>query len=253
MIYLTLFFLSIFALLLRFNFYRLPKKGISVLLYHRIDDSPTNSSLDKFSISPSIFEKQIKYLKKKGYTSILPSEIEQLKKNRAWKKNRYVLITFDDGYKDNVKAAEILNNYSMKGLFFISTAYIGKTMNGVKMLDENDIERLVLLGMAIGSHSHNHTKLPKLNTDEIDKEISQSLKILSRFFNVEDFAYPFGSYSQKVVNILQQNKVKRAYIIGQKIYQIDKFSEYEIPRAIVRKNTSLTDFYLLITRGRARI
>ncbi len=253
MIYLALFFLSIVALLLRFNFYRLPKKGICVLLYHRIDDSPTNTSLDKFSISPSTFEKQVKYLKKKGYTAILPSEIERLKKDGAWKKNRYVLITFDDGYKDNVKAAEILNKYSMKGLFFISTAYIGKTMNGVKMLNEDDIERLIFLGMAIGSHSHHHTQLPNLSAEEINKEILQSLKILSRFFNVEDFAYPFGSYSQEVVNILKQNKVKRAYIIGQKIYQIGKFSEYEIPRAIVRKSTNHTDFYLLITRGRARI
>jgi len=253
MIYLALFFLGVFAFLLRFNFYRPPKKGIAVLLYHRIDDSLTNTSLDKFSISPLVFEKHIKYLKKKGYRAILPSEIESLKKDNAWKKNKYVLITFDDGYKDNVKAAEILKKYSMKGLFFISTAYIGKSMNGVKMLDKDDIQRIVFLGMAIGSHSHHHKKLPNLSSDEINNEISQSLKILSSFFDVKDFAYPFGSYSQEVVNILKRNGVKRAYIIGQKIYQIGKFSEYKIPRAIVRKSTTHTDFYLLITRGRARI
>ncbi len=240
------------AFLARFNFFRIPKKGVSVLLYHRISAQPSGTAVDKFSVSPETFEKQIKYLKRKNFISILPSEMEKIDKEKLWKKNKYVLITFDDGYKDNLKAAEILKKYSFKGLFFISTAYTGKTMNSIEMLNTDDIKRIISYGMAIGSHSHNHIKLAQLNNSEIKKEILTSLKNLSQFGKIEDFAYPFGNYNGTVIDILKKHKFKRAYIIGQKIYQPDKFSKYEIPRAIVRKNTTIIDFYLMITRGRSR-
>ncbi len=246
-------FASAFALFLaRFNFFRFPKKGIAVLLYHRINNMPTKTSLDKFSISPKAFERQLIYLKKMGFISILPDEIDEIKNKKLWKNNRYVLITFDDGYKDNLEAAKILKKHSMKGLFFISTAYLGKTMNFIEMLNENDIKKLLSYGMGIGSHSHNHEKLVQLNRKEIEKEISQSIQILSQYSDIEDFAYPFGSYSEKVIDVLRRQGIKRAYIIGQKIYQIDKMSSYKIPRAIIRKNSNLIDFYLMITRGRSR-
>ncbi len=252
MIYISLFLLFIVVFLVRFNFFRPPKKGIIVLLYHRIDNKPTGSSLDKFSISENVFEKQMIFLKKRGFVSILPSEIERVKEDGSWKNKRYAIITFDDGYKDNLKAAEILKKHDMKGVFFISTAYIGKTLNSVNMLTDEDIKKIISLGMGIGSHSHHHEKLSKLSLSELDSEIKLSLGLLDKFCSVEDFAYPFGNYSQDVIDALKHHNIKRAYIIGQKIYEINKCEPYKIPRAIIRKDTTLLDFYLITTRGRSK-
>ncbi len=239
------------AFLIRFNFFRKPVKGVLVLLYHRIDNKPTGTSLDKFSISSDTFEKQIRLLKRMGFISISPNEIEKIGEQELWKRNRYALITFDDGYKDNLKAAQILQDHSMKGLFFISTAYIGKQMNGVDMLDKNDIKSIVSYGMYIGSHSHNHYKLAEMERQDVKREAELSVNILSEFSNIYDFAYPFGNYNNSIIDILKQLGIKRAYIIGQKIYQIHKYSYYKIPRAIIRHNTNLLDFYLIATRGRS--
>ncbi len=252
MITYALFFILLTAFLIRFNFFRLPRKGIVVLLYHRIDEKLTNSSLDKFSISADVFEKQLKYLKMRHFMSILPEDLQEIEAKGLWKKNRYVIITFDDGYKDNTAAAEILSRNGMKGLFFISTAYLGKKMNSVDMMSENDIKKLVSLKMAIGSHSHNHKKLSKIDAEDVKKEIKHSLAILNELCVIEDFAYPFGDYNDEVIEVLRNCGIKRAYIIGQKIYNPQIHSRYKIPRVIIRRDTTMLDFHLLITRGRAK-
>lgn len=252
MIYIILFFLLVAAFLARFNFFRPRKEGIVVLLYHRINDKPSKTSLDKFSISENAFEKQMIFLKKRGFVSILPNEIEEITKKRGWKNKKCVIITFDDGYKDNLRAAEILKKHGMRGIFFISTAYIGSKLDSIDMLDRSDIKKLVSFGMAVGSHSHRHQKMSQLNENELNEEIGLSLKLLGEFCSVEDFAYPFGNYSQDVVNALKRHNIKRAYVIGQKIYETDKYSPYKIPRAIIRKDTTMLDFYLIATRGRSK-
>ncbi len=247
-----LFLFLILVFLLRYNFFRPPRKGILVLLYHRIDDKPTRTDLDKFSISLKTFEKQVKRLKKKGYLPAHPGNIDDIIKNKLYLKQRYVMFTFDDGYKDNLQAALVLNKYGYKGLFFISTAHIGKELDNVPMLDFDDLKHLCKMGMYLGSHSHRHLNLLKMDLDEAKSEISKSLEILSQYQRIEDFAYPFGGYSDEIVNLINSLGFKRAYIIGQKIYDPEVHSKLKIPRAIVRKDLDDIDFYLIITRGRAR-
>ena len=83
---------------------------IPILLYHSISDD--NSMM---SLKLNIFENQIKYLKKNGYTSINFDEIDQSKKKQ-------IIITFDDGYKDVfVNALPILKKYEFKATCFFVT------------------------------------------------------------------------------------------------------------------------------------
>ena len=252
MIPFLIFLLFILAFLARYNFFRPTKKGILVLLYHRIDDKKTHTPLDKFSISLTKFEKQILYLKKKSFESILPTQIDEIVKNKSYLNKRYVLITFDDGYKDNLAAARVLKKHGFKAIFFIAAAHIGKTLDDVEMLDEADIKELVNMGMVIGSHSYKHINLLKLSRDEAYNQIKKSIDILSKFYPVEDIAYPFGGYDSWLDEILRDLNLKRGYIIGQRIFQPEVDSEFKIPRAIVRKDTDEIDFYLIITRGRSK-
>ncbi|MGC8501500.1 polysaccharide deacetylase family protein [Desulfurella sp.] len=242
----------IIIFLLRYNFFRLPKKGIIILLYHSVSSQKSNTSLDKFNISLEKFEKQIKFLKKLGYSAIKASETEHILQNKLYNKKKFILVTFDDGYKNNLEAAKILNKHGFSALFFISSAYIGKTLDNMPMLDENNIKLLIELGMEIGSHSHFHLKLSELSKNEILENVTRSKEILSQFTNVEDFAYPFGNYSQDVIEVLKKSGFKRAYIIGQSI-NTTKYNPYVLRRSIIRSSTNYLDLYLILTRGRSRI
>ncbi len=242
----------ILSFLARFNFFRIPHKGILILLYHRIGEVSTHTTLDKFSVSKKQFEKQMVMLKKMGYKSISPKEIDNIIQNKLYTKNRFVLVTFDDGYKDNIDAAKILHKHSMSGLFFIITSLIGKQYNGVDMLSEKDLKNMVSLGMHLGSHSKNHIKLSEINKTEAENDIKESIQYLNKFESIGDFAYPYGNFNQNIIEILKNLKIRRAYIIGQRIFRPKKDNRLKIPRAIIRKNTNLIDFYLIATRGRSK-
>jgi peptidoglycan/xylan/chitin deacetylase (PgdA/CDA1 family) len=252
MVIIALLCLAIIVFLLRYNFFRLPKKGLVVLLYHSVTDKKSFTDLDKFSVSLKQFEKQVKFLKKMSYESVRTENIDEILTSGLYKTKKYVLITFDDGYKNNLDAAKILKKYNFNAIFFIATNTIGKSLDNTPMLDENDIKHLISLGMQIGSHSHFHIKLSELYEKEIIDNIQQSKHILSKFGDIDDFAYPFGNYNSNCFDILKSFGFKRAYIIGQSI-NTKNYNPYLIKRSIIRKSTNYLDLYLILTRGRSRI
>lgn len=252
MLFLVLLCCILIAFLLRYNFFRLPKKGIVILLYHSISSQKSNTSLDKFNITLEKFEKQIKFLKRFGYSTIKASAIEHILQNKLYKKNKYVLITFDDGYKNNLEAAEVLAKHGYSALFFISTAYLGKNLDNMEMLNVDDTKKLINLGMEIGSHSHYHKKLSETSYKDIEENIKTSRDLLSNFSSIDDFAYPFGSRNDAVIDVLKENGFKRAYIIGQSVNTF-KYNPYLLQRSIIRNSTNYLDLYLILTRGRSRI
>lgn len=244
--------LAIIVFLLRYNFFRLPRKGLVVLLYHSVTDKKSFTNLDKFSVSLKQFENHIKFLKLMGFESVRTENIDKVLTQKLYKTKKFVLITFDDGYKNNLDAAKILKKYNFSAIFFISTKYIGKSLNNTPMLSMDDIKHLINLGMQIGSHSHFHVKLSELSEDEMIDNIRQSKQILSKFSNIDDFAYPFGNYNNTIIRLLKTYNFKRAYIIGQSINTND-YNPYLIKRSIIRNTTNYLDLYLILTRGRSRI
>ncbi len=96
-----------------------PNKNIAILLYHRVIDS--NYNFWKLNVSPSTFEKHMKYLKETYHILKLEDDWTTIVKPDE----KYVIITFDDGYVDNYKfALPILEKYKIPATIFVSTDYI---------------------------------------------------------------------------------------------------------------------------------
>lgn len=92
-----------------------------VLLYHRICPLDKLSSIkDDISVDPTIFESQIKYLKNR-----IQNFYDSIKLDCS--KSDSVVITFDDGYKDNLDYAfPILKKYNVPAVIFICPDIITK-------------------------------------------------------------------------------------------------------------------------------
>ncbi len=92
------------------------EKGAAILVYHSINNR------DVFCdnrLNPEIFEKQIAYLSKNYKIVPLSSLIDRLQKKEMISDN-WVVITFDDGYKDNITyALPILKKYNVTGTFYL--------------------------------------------------------------------------------------------------------------------------------------
>jgi hypothetical protein len=72
---------------------------LPILLYHK---------------TPADFEEQIKILVSRGYTTVTMSEAADILKGSVRSPTKPIAITFDDGFKDQFKAFDILKKYNLK-------------------------------------------------------------------------------------------------------------------------------------------
>ena len=103
-------------------FRRNVKPQVTIIMYHRVDTSKEDWSVD--AIDTSIFEKQIKYLKKTHEIYSLENLAQDLLEKKKLPK-RLAVLTFDDGYKDNyTNAFPILKKYKIPATIFLTTDHI---------------------------------------------------------------------------------------------------------------------------------
>jgi peptidoglycan/xylan/chitin deacetylase (PgdA/CDA1 family) len=102
------------------------KPQLLVLNYHRIGN-PEETLYDSgvFSATAESFEEQVRFLKLHLKIISLEEAIDIAEKRTALRHTR-VLLTFDDGYRDNYDLAfPILRSHGVQGVFFLPTAFIG--------------------------------------------------------------------------------------------------------------------------------
>ena len=93
------------------------------LTYHRICDFDT---LDDGVISASVdeFDWQLSYIK--NHIRVLSGdEIGRLAREELTLREPALVITFDDGYADNLEAGRAMARHGLPGIFFLTTSFIG--------------------------------------------------------------------------------------------------------------------------------
>ena len=91
---------------------------VMVMLYHRINDY-TGQNLSYLTVSNSNFEQQLQFFASKYHV---------LRINENWSNliKKGVVITFDDGYADNlINALPLLEKYNIPATVFVTTLNIG--------------------------------------------------------------------------------------------------------------------------------
>lgn len=121
----------------------------------------------------------------------------------------YICISSDDGFKNNLAAAKIMDKYGAKGCFFVNPDTIGlKDISKVKsfcdkrlnfppteFMDWNDVDKLIKSGHEIGSHTMGHINIAETNINLVEDNINESFEILNeRIGKVLHFAYPYGRF-----------------------------------------------------------
>ena len=104
----------------------LPRKPqLMVINYHRIGNSTmTNLDPGVFSTDSNGLDEQIRALRRR-FTFISPSEALDVVETRVTPKEPLLLLTFDDGYRDNLtQAYPVLASHGIKAIFFVVTSYL---------------------------------------------------------------------------------------------------------------------------------
>jgi len=212
-------------------------------MYHSISND------DFFlSLSQNKFFNQLSFLKKIGYETINFSQIANAKKNNF-------IITFDDGYEDNlINALPILQKFNYTATLFVISNKLGQfndwdinhsQFKKKKLMDINDIKKWLLAGCEIGSHSTNHLNLTNLNDFELKHEILDSKHYLEETFNqnIVLFSYPYGKVNQSSYDMVKKY-YKFAVSTKRSRYIISKHNSVLLPRIPINSNTSFFKFII---------
>ena len=198
---------------------------IPCVMYHSVNKNPKN----EFSITPALFEEDMKYLKCHGYQSVTLQEIYDSVYNGGKLPQKPVLITFDDGYRDVLyEALPILEKYEYTAVMAVTGASVGKTLSDfphmnadeLKMMDRSRIFELISHSYDLhkndervgASKLENETvgEYRKILTSDLAKSFSQLRSITGKSSTA--FAYPYGAASDESVKILESAGVKTALL-----------------------------------------
>jgi peptidoglycan/xylan/chitin deacetylase (PgdA/CDA1 family) len=179
-------------------------RSLRVLMYHKVNDLPNN----RMSMPTGLFDEQMAQLRELGYVVVdLDAVLAHYLERRPLPPGA-VLITFDDGYRDNLlNAAPVLHRHGYPAVQFVPIAYVGESRplphekhlaaHGVHnpTVDWDEIRELQDHGVRIESHGISHKPLAELEIDEAAREIAISkLKLEERLGRpVRAFSYVKGS------------------------------------------------------------
>lgn len=194
------------VLLVSFTFYQKFEDKIPVLMYHSVQET----KVSEITISKKCFVKQLKYLKANGFKTLTLDELyDHLNSGKKIPK-KSVVLTFDDGYKDNyTKVYPLLKQYGFKATVFVQT---DKTDKDDYFLTSSQIKELSENGVEIGSHTVTHKDLSTLSNEDQEKELSDSKIILEKIIGkpVNYIAYPYGSCNDESKKIAKNLGYKGA-------------------------------------------
>lgn len=174
-----------------------------IALFHRVDDELAGNPI---SCTRTDFEAYCRFFGR--YFRVVSLETLLTRLRRGEDVDRHLVITFDDGYKDNRDvAARALQRHGLTACFFIATELIGSSRVppwdaelGIasQWMSWDDVRDLRARGFEIGAHTMNHVDLGAVHGAEATREIVGSRRRIREEVGIQTpfFSYPFGRADQ---------------------------------------------------------
>lgn len=189
---------------------------IPVLMYHKIPNQEIQSQ-HKIYVTKVNFEKHLQFFKSQGFQTLTFSQLEKFKKQEIPFKEfpkKPLMLTFDDGYRDNLEnASPLLKKYGFNAQIFLladpqiaSNAWdASKTEPSHEIVSGNDRQRWILSAFEIGSHGFSHKKITEMSTEEAFAELRNSKLALEKEFQtpIQVYAFTYGDTNKDMAALAE--------------------------------------------------
>ncbi|MGI8478363.1 MAG: polysaccharide deacetylase family protein [Gaiellaceae bacterium] len=200
-------------------------RTLRVLMYHKVNDDWPNPT----TVPTVVFDEQMTLLGELGYVTVSLDAVLEHYVRGAPLPPKAVLLTFDDGYRDNLEnALPILRRHGYPAVLFVPIGFLDDTrplpheeslrLLGIRneTVDWGELAALEAGGVRIESHGIGHRPLSELEPAEATREIALSkLRLEERLGReVEAFAFVKGSladYRPEHASLVQQAGYKLAF------------------------------------------
>lgn len=183
--------------------------GPVMLMYHAVTHGKGKPDWP-WAVSMQQFRDQLDFLVTEGYAT--PTMGELVAEPKKWT-GRTAVITFDDGYIDNLAACEELQKRGMRATWFVVTGSIGESPKWPadgrpegRLLNSAELREMRVCGMEIGSHTVSHARLTEADDVRLAQELADSKSALEDMLGnpVGSFAYPYGAWDARCAAAVKQ-------------------------------------------------
>ena len=194
------------------------QREIPVIMYHRFIRDESEKGVHGTYMHVDMLEKHFKLLKRMGFETLTFSDLaDKGLIHRLEYGKRYIMLTVDDGYKDNHELLlPLLKKYHFKAVIYVVT---GENFNrwdvevpenpekSVPLMSAEQLKELHSSGLVeIGGHTMTHPRLSTLSEAEQRTQIETNKQELEELLQTKlcSFAYPYGDQNQCSKDIVQQ-------------------------------------------------
>jgi peptidoglycan/xylan/chitin deacetylase (PgdA/CDA1 family) len=222
---------------------------VPILMYHYLSDPPPGADRYRrdLSVSPALFEQHLAYLREQGYQAITLYDLLYYLTLGQPLPDKPVVITFDDGYRDNFENAfPLLQQYGFDATFFV---LVEVTNQGeAEYLTWDMMREMHAAGMDIECHARVHEYLTDNDDDRliwqvlgcreaIESEIGQRPRFV---------AYPSGRFDDRVATFFASDNYWGGITTQQgTLHSSDAF--FQIKRLRVRNTTTVDQLAEMLT------
>jgi peptidoglycan/xylan/chitin deacetylase (PgdA/CDA1 family) len=175
------------------------RQHVVVLLYHRVNDDMR----DTLTTGIERFDCHLTWLRRHCRVIRLQDFVDGRVNRHSLRP--LVAITFDDGYRDNIRnAAPLLERHGLPATFFVATGIIGTDRpfphdirdGGIPIpaMNWDEVRALRDAGFGVGSHTETHIDCGRAPLEDVRRELVSSRATLQRELQLDTvtFAYPYG-------------------------------------------------------------
>ena len=174
------------------------ENSLVALCYHRLSDHTDGTPLDRFTISPTMFARQLSTIRASGLPVIGPDRFFATTHGG-------VMITFDDNLPSHLRdAMPLLIDFGMRATFFLNPGELGQP----GQLSARDVDALLKAGMWIGGHSNERIVASLYAPADFEAEVASCRNFLVSLGMPLMWAYPggyIGSFKESHDHILREN------------------------------------------------
>ncbi len=236
------------------------RKGIPVLMYHRVWPDLT----DDLTITPERLRDHWQFLKEDGYHTLSLPEYLDIINGKSKQPQKAILITFDDGYRNNLEYAyPLLKEFGWQATFFIT----GNMIDGAGEENEKGVLQKMTLPelhsldpavVQLGIHGYVHEDMSRLTLQENGAVLRNAVKAFDTgglsYYKV--WAYPYGKRPGKnstaIKKIMADSGFKAAFRIGNQVSAIPPRDLFEIKRIDIKGTDDLNKLKIKLIKGKLK-
>ncbi len=237
-------------------------KGVPVLMYHKV----WSGICDHLTITPERLREQWEYLKNAGFHTLSLLDYLAIAAGTKPKPDKAILITFDDGYVNNLTYAyPLLQELGWQATFFIIGATLNNTYRDMghgpdlKMT----LEQLRMLDTAVvqlAMHGYHHLNMADVPVDDSLQELQEATAVFKRaglsYHMVWAYAYGGRPRSSHQLALLKQRMkeegITAAFRIGNRVSQVPALDPYELTRIDIKGTDTLKELGIKLRKGKMK-